>query len=303
MELVRFEVSRWAQAVELHGDVFRRERDRLGSDRGFLAPRGRVLGGTHLRTITIPPMRKAQRSISRISGRLPWACRSVHQIPAVPAGRRAQRVADRESKLARSARSVFEANALETKGAGAMAHKENILVLESRALHKAHSRVCHSSHGTSVRQVYLVDNMGACCLCVCVVTRLRLCGGIPSEFQHFGHWITTLPRCKSVSAGTVGRKMHAQCQMSSFSTQQSGFVHHSGRCAPSCRRDTDNTDDVVVGMHDSTLHCAVLFPREELCLKDTAGRIVFEGYGRSWSSHASRRMRVLRLVGRTMMPS
>ena len=38
------------------------------------------------------------------------------------------------------------------KGAGIWAHKEDILVLESTALHKAHSRVCHSCRGTSVRQ-------------------------------------------------------------------------------------------------------------------------------------------------------
>ena len=48
---------------------------------------------------TIPTMRRAQRSISRISGRLLCTRRSVHRILAVPAGRRTQRVVVRRSKF------------------------------------------------------------------------------------------------------------------------------------------------------------------------------------------------------------
>ena len=66
--------------------------------------------------------------------------------------RRAQRVVNRRSKLLRSPCTLCEASALDTKWR-IWAHKEDILVLVSRALHKAHSRVCHSSHGTKVKQV------------------------------------------------------------------------------------------------------------------------------------------------------
>ena len=45
------------------------------------------------------------------------------------------------------------------EGTGIWAHWEGILLLESRALLKVRSRMCHMSHGTSVWQLYLVDNM------------------------------------------------------------------------------------------------------------------------------------------------
>ena len=173
--------------------------------------------------------------------------------------RRAQRVVNRRSKLLRSPCTLCEASALDTKWR-IWAHKEDILVLVSKALHKAHSRVCRSSRGTSVGQVlYLVDNnnmsvalafeqrwahvhrllvhiwrFAALCLCRDVFATVRW---IPSALN-------------TSDAGS--RKYRSFCTMQvnqcwpgwktntraitnivSLSTQQSGPAHQSVRRAPS----------------------------------------------------------------------
>ena len=57
-------------------------------------------------------------------------------------------------RISERARSMFEANAARCSEMGTLP------VLESSALHEAQPRVYHSSHEISVRQLYLVDNMG-----------------------------------------------------------------------------------------------------------------------------------------------
>jgi hypothetical protein len=44
-------------------------------------------------------------------------------------------------------------------GHGLWRFGEDILILEARALNKAHLRICSSRFGRDVRQLYLVDNM------------------------------------------------------------------------------------------------------------------------------------------------
>ena len=101
---------------------------------------------------------------------------------------------------------------------------------------------------------------------VCVVTCLRRCGAyrLNSTPQTLDHGSTTLiydasqPALARLEENT--RAIPNIVSLSPYSSQDS-FTSLGAALHPSCRRDTDDTDDVMVGMHDSTMHGAVPFPK------------------------------------------
>ena len=174
---------------------------------------------------------------------------------------------------------------------GGLQFGRHILVLESTALHKAHSRICHSSHGTSVRKLYLVDNISvqlafdrrrahlhlllvhirrfdALCLCRDVFASVRC---EPSEFNTSdagSRKVCPVLRGKSKSAGQVGGQRHAptpnivsHCTAVRIRSLVSAprFIHHT----------VVIQTQIMVWSVCATMQDAVIFPRKKWGLKDT----------------------------------
>ena len=171
----------------------------------------------------------------------------------------------------------------------------HLLVLESERPTMPSREFCHSLHGTSVKQLHLADNMSvavaferrrahvhrllvyiprftALCLCRDVFATVWW---IPSEFNTSDAGSRKYDPFDDASQSVLARLEENACAMPNVvpsirpPVRAPRSIHHAVVI--------DDTEMMVwSGMHDSTVHDAVLFPMKE---------VMFEGYGRSWSSH------------------